>query len=186
MSSEQNIYQTNKNTAERGFTLIELLAVIAIIGILSSAIFAFTLSARRSASDANEIRAIQEVTKALELYYQDYNTYDTLPLAPNCNSERCVDCSESDPSNFFNELQNKGYFTQQQIMYMFGESPSNPNKKACYIYSPDGQKYKFMAILYNSEKMQKDGGLSNNRYETGNDLSFTNWGLTSSYDDLFE
>ncbi len=49
--------------------------VIAIIGLLSSVVFASLNSARTKARDAARLAEIQEIVKALALYYSDYNAY---------------------------------------------------------------------------------------------------------------
>lgn len=61
----------------RGFTLIELLVVIAIIGMLSSVVLASLSSARMKARDARRLQDAKQVQTALELYYNDNNTYPT-------------------------------------------------------------------------------------------------------------
>lgn len=58
-----------------GFTLIELLVVIAIIGLLASIIFASLASARVKARDARRVSDLQQIQRALELYYADNGTY---------------------------------------------------------------------------------------------------------------
>jgi prepilin-type N-terminal cleavage/methylation domain-containing protein len=61
--------------AVRGFTLIELLVVIAIIGILSSVILASLNTARSKGNDAARIANTKALETAMELYYNDNNTY---------------------------------------------------------------------------------------------------------------
>ncbi|GEM_PF-357962 len=63
-----------KNT-KRGFTLIEILVVIAIIGILSSVVLASLAVSRAKARDARRIADLEEVKKALELYYDSNGEY---------------------------------------------------------------------------------------------------------------
>ncbi|MCI0560477.1 MAG: prepilin-type N-terminal cleavage/methylation domain-containing protein, partial [Nitrososphaera sp.] len=55
----------------RGFTLIELLVVIAIIGILASIVLASLNSARIKGRDARRIADLNQLQKALTLYYDD-------------------------------------------------------------------------------------------------------------------
>ena len=60
-----------------GFTLIELLVVIAIIGVLASIVLVFLSSARAKSRDAKRVATLQEMQKALELYYADNGKYPT-------------------------------------------------------------------------------------------------------------
>lgn len=55
----------------RGFTLIELLVVVAIIGILSALILANFNSARERTRDAQRKSDLDQIKKALLLYYHD-------------------------------------------------------------------------------------------------------------------
>lgn len=65
---------------QTGFTLIELLVVVSIIGLLSSIVL-FSLNAGRAkARDAKRLTDIRQVATALELYYNECNSYP--PLIP--------------------------------------------------------------------------------------------------------
>ena len=59
----------------RGFTLIELLVVIAIIGLLSSVVLASLSAARTKSRDARRLSDIRQLQTALEMHYNDYNSY---------------------------------------------------------------------------------------------------------------
>jgi prepilin-type N-terminal cleavage/methylation domain-containing protein len=59
-------------TKNRGFTLIELLVVISIIGLLASIIFTSLQSAKNRAIVSAQIQSVDEVVKAIRLYYTDY------------------------------------------------------------------------------------------------------------------
>jgi len=62
---------------DEGFTLIELLVVIAIIGLLSTLSVLALNSARARARDAKRIADIKQIQTALEMYYNDADTYPT-------------------------------------------------------------------------------------------------------------
>ncbi len=64
-------------SGEQGFTLIELLVVIAIIGMLSSVVLASMNTARKKARDARRMTDAKAIQTALELFYDNGNTYPT-------------------------------------------------------------------------------------------------------------
>ncbi len=66
-----------KINTQKGFTLIELLVVIAIIGLLSTLSVVALSSAREKARNARRVADIKQVQTALELYYNDNNSYPT-------------------------------------------------------------------------------------------------------------
>ncbi len=61
----------------KGFTLIELLVVIAIIGVLSTLAVVSLNSARQKARDAKRVADVKQIQTALELFYNDNNSYPT-------------------------------------------------------------------------------------------------------------
>ncbi len=64
----------NKN---KGFTLIELLVVIAIIGLLASVVLLALNSARAKSRDAKRLADVRQIASAMELYFNDFNSYAT-------------------------------------------------------------------------------------------------------------
>ncbi len=66
---------------KKGFTLIELLVVVSIIGLLSSVVLTSLNEARAKARDAVRISDLQQIQKALQLYYEDNN--ETYPIYSN-------------------------------------------------------------------------------------------------------
>ncbi|MDD4412254.1 MAG: type II secretion system protein [Patescibacteria group bacterium] len=60
---------------QTGFTLIELLVVIVIVGILATLTTVALSTARVKARDAKRISDIKQMQTALELYYNEENTY---------------------------------------------------------------------------------------------------------------
>lgn len=66
-----------KNNKKQAFTLIELLVVIAIIGILATLAVVSLQNARSRARDSKRIADVKQMQTALELYFNDWNTYPT-------------------------------------------------------------------------------------------------------------
>ena len=63
---------------ESGFTLIELLVVIAIIGTLASIVMVSVEAARSKARDTARKTALNQIQIALELYRNDYGTFQVI------------------------------------------------------------------------------------------------------------
>ncbi|MDR3642937.1 MAG: prepilin-type N-terminal cleavage/methylation domain-containing protein [Candidatus Doudnabacteria bacterium] len=70
---------------QKGFTLIELLVVIAIIGLLASVVLVALNGARAKSRDAKRIADIRQMASAMELFYNDNNSYPSYTnyLVPN-------------------------------------------------------------------------------------------------------
>ena len=60
---------------ERGFSLIEILMVVAIIGILSSQVYASLNESRPRARDSERMSNLLEIQKALGLYYDSNGAF---------------------------------------------------------------------------------------------------------------
>ncbi len=72
--------KTQKQTQllNSGFTLIELLVVIAIIALLASVVLLALNGTRAKARDARRIADMNQLAKAMELFFSDYNSYPTV------------------------------------------------------------------------------------------------------------
>lgn len=66
-----------RNKNKLGFTLIELLVVIAIIGLLASVVLLALNSARAKSRDAKRLADVRQIASAMELYFNDWNSYPT-------------------------------------------------------------------------------------------------------------
>ncbi len=118
-----------QGSQSRGFTLIELLVVIAIIGLLSSVVLASLNTARSKARDVSRREAMQQLTVAFELYFNDNGRY---PISSSCRSDGW--CEDGQAANWIPGLQ--PYMSTQ---------PHDPaphgNSLAPFHYWSDGAHY---------------------------------------------
>ncbi len=63
--------------AQKGFTLIELLVVISIIGLLASVVLVALNGARQKSRDSKRLADVNQMSKALELFFDDKKSYPT-------------------------------------------------------------------------------------------------------------
>ncbi len=73
------IMAAREHNKRRGFTLIELLVVVAIVSLLSSAVFASLSSARMKARDVRRYTDLNQIHLALELYRDTNGAYPITP-----------------------------------------------------------------------------------------------------------
>lgn len=114
---------------KRGFTLIELIVVIAILAALASMISGNISTSLKKGRDAKRKADLEEVTRALEMYYEDNKAY---PLTLTFGSIL------EDPST--------------TKIYM-QKLPNDPITTKSYQYlSATGTDYKLFACLENSQQ----------------------------------
>jgi len=112
------------------FTLIELIIVIAILGILSSLISGNFITSLKKGRDTKRKNDLDQVQKALEMYYEDNNLY---PPAVNFGVDLCHP---------------DGCLTQN---YMFNV-PQDPKTGYNYFYeSSDQTYYKIYSYIENDQ-----------------------------------
>ncbi len=146
----------------RGFTLVELLTVIAIIVFLSAVILASLASAGTKGRDAKRISELQGVAAALEMYYQDNNTYPTA----SCTSDPSTTC--------WAQLLPTTYITiMPQDPSFIDNGTSAGNQSLMYSYYSDGQNFILAARLENPVSS------TSNHYYTGNygSTGYANWAI---------
>ena len=129
----QHLFPSKKGA---GFTLIELLVVVAIIGILAAVGLGQFHTAQKRGRDAQRKENLSSITKALEMYYNDYERYPN--IASLVWGEELKDAEET--------------------VYM-KQLPKDPADNFQYYYETDadGSYYKLYALLEHSEDIDKGG-----------------------------
>lgn len=122
------IQQFNHLSIQSGFTLLEIIIAMAIVAIVSGALWGNFFSSLSKGRDSRRKQDVQAVAKALELYYADGRAYPTaLPSwgAPFANQSNTA------------------------VIYMqkLPNDPAYPN--ATYCYTSTGAFYKLYANLEN-------------------------------------
>lgn len=140
-----------------GFTLVELLVVISILGILASiALVAFT-SSQIKGRDAQRKSDLTQVSRALEIFYQDYQKY---PPSDGANSSgqiyscpfNSVSLSGTACAWGTGAFQDTDAAGSVKTIYM-KVLVKDPVSSQRYFYRVDatGQKYQIFAHLENSQ-----------------------------------
>ncbi len=136
--------------AGKGFTLIELLVVIAIIGILSSVVLASLNTARSRARDAQRQSDIQNVYRALQLYWLDNNAYPStggltnVYMDPGCTAPSNGGFSAEDAvtADWVPGLVSGGYISALPRDPRGGVRGFGTGTGAvCYMYASDGTSF---------------------------------------------
>lgn len=170
----------NSYFKQSGFTLIELLVVISIIALLSSVIFTSVNEVRRKARDTRRIADFRQFVNALELFYDTYRAY---PCGDFDWAGITIDSSDSphfldgnnDPPLLVNCIGDPkfGIYTAGFYSRQTPKDPINVWGQHIYMYnvSLNRQEYiLFVRLEVNPTRMENDGGLCNNVYETGSGL----------------
>jgi len=121
-----------------GFTLIELLVVISIIGILAALVMVNFNAARERARDVQRKSDLDQVKKALRMYYNDYGVY------PESDGGQIKACTPPVV------LRWGGSFACGSMVYM-KKLPTDPveGKTYYYNYASSGQDFCLWARLEN-------------------------------------
>ncbi len=152
---------------KKGFTLLELTVVIAILGVLSALITGNFITSLKKGRDARRKADLEQIQRALEMYYEDKKTYPTFsfPFGNKlCETETCA---------------------SGEKVYM-QKVPNDPSGFS-YGYNSDGTYYRLYACLENNQQIlpyqsQNYSGVitCNNNCKTQNgNLIPCIWGISS-------
>jgi len=130
---------------KKGFTLIELLVVIAIIGILATIVLVSLGSARSKARDTRRMSDMQQLSLAMEMYYDKYTyvyptpgTFDVYVAA--LTGSALIGAKPVDPgSNTYWALAAASFASASQYcFYVLLENPPTGVATAYAVASQDG------------------------------------------------
>lgn len=128
---------------QHGFTLLELLVVMAILGLLVGLGIRTFGSVQQKSRDNKRKQDLQSISKALELYYNDFDQY---PLAA---SGAIMGCGENGVEEcVWGDLWQD---TERQTLYM-AKLPQDPGGgQYFYLSDSEGSTYRLFAYLENGE-----------------------------------
>ncbi len=121
---------------KKGFTLIELLVVIAIIGLLSTLAVVALGNAREKARDSKRLSDLKQLQTALELYFNENNTYPVVT----------ADLGTASTSCFTTEGFEETCSAAPAITYM-NQVPAGPLPGEYYSYVGATTSYSIQATL---------------------------------------
>jgi general secretion pathway protein G len=166
-----------------GFSLIEILVVISIIGFLATmAAYALNI-ARMKARNASRLSDINQVQKAIDLYYDNNGHYPQVSYA-STNDENCGEdgkwCDlETELESYISRLPRDPSGLQNNFRYYYDSNSED-----------DYQSYGLMTSLEgsnNEELAENDGGFYPEFYEKGSQPKYckdnfnTEWYADYSY-----
>ncbi len=126
------------------FTLIELLVVIAIISILATIGLASFQTARLKARDATRKSDLQTISKSLEAYVNDYQSFPISSSGKIVCQPPATICAYGAP------------FQDSKATIYVAKLPSDPVMDQTYYYESDGTKFTLYAHLENSQDSSID------------------------------
>jgi len=152
-----------------GFTLIELLVVVAIIGILAAVGLGQFHTAQKRGRDAQRKENLTSLSKALEMYYNDYERY---PQGENGKIKIGANPVIGWGSEFSDD---KGTIYMKQL-------PKDPADNFQYFYKPkdEGAMYTLHANLEHSQDQDIGGPYVGTDCQTDAGNQFCNYCIASS------
>lgn len=133
----------NRVSKQKAFTLLELLVVMAILALLTGLGIRTFGSVQAKARDSKRKQDMQNIGKALELYYNDYGHY------PQASGGQILGCGENGANacEWGDIWQNE----TKQTLYM-SKMPQDPGgNQYFYLADAQGQTYRLFGYLENTE-----------------------------------
>ena len=138
-------HQKNLLKSQGAFSLLELLVVMLIIGLLTGLGISSYVTAQKKSRDNRRKQDLSSISKALEVYYNDWGRYPGYVLVDgNAIMEACGETAQS--TCVWGEL----WQGQANTLYMT-ELPMDPSAGLSYAYQSSGDGYRLFAHLENDQ-----------------------------------
>jgi len=137
---------------KKAFTLIELLLVMILLSILTIALLGNYFSSLKKGKDARRKGELNQMQKALEIYYEDNGTY---PIV-------------TDNDIFGKKLCSTEFCTAADKVYMI-QTPQDPSSGYTYVYRPEPTTApsSSSSYFYLYSYIENDQDIGNNVSQTG-------------------
>lgn len=142
-----------------GFTLIEIIIVMALLAILSTALWSNFISAINKGKDSRRKQDLRTIAEAFELYYNDYASYPSSPL---------------DWGNPLVHPDNPGNLYLRKIP----TDPLYPNRNYCY---DDGGSGEFFVLYANLENQSDPDKMETTEYCSADSTDYNYVVKSSNY-----
>jgi len=148
-----------------GFTLIELLIVIIILGVLAALISGNFITSLKKGRDARRKADLEQIQRALEMYYEDKRAYPTQAADPGFP--------------FAGKFCETGSCVSTEKIYM-QKVPNDPINSYSYQYQSDGSYYRLFSCIENN--LDQGPGVNKNGYAGTNcgNCGLCKYGVSSS------
>ncbi len=170
-----------KKLLSAGFTLIELLIAIAIIAILTSIGFGTYAGVQKKSRDAQRKSDLNQLTRALELFYSDFGRY------PESTADGNIDADISEGGEYIIFWGETFDDSEANQIYMGNLPIDSQSPGTFYFYEVNsiGSKFRVLTKLENVDDLQI---ISDPDFTAvcAVDLSLCNFGLSSSNADVVE
>jgi type II secretion system protein G len=120
---------------KHAFSLIELMIIIAILGVLTTLISGNFISSLKKGRDARRKADLEQVQRALEMYYEDKKSYPTFNIFQSANYSLCETKIDTDCG------------TEKTYMQKIPTDPVSGNN---YVYVSSGQSYQLYSCIENN------------------------------------